>query len=229
MGTVAASIIINKVADQLHDIDHVRWPVDDLLYWLNEGQRAIAILRPEAKTVNGAVQLVAGTKQTIPAAGIRLHKITRNMGEDGTTPGRALRPVDADVLDQFNPDWHTDTADSEALNYVFDGNDPLTYYVFPPQPAADQGCVELAYSASPDDVVDVADLIDISNVFQSALLDYIMFRANTKDSDYAGKDRVAAAQYGLFLNSLGLKAAVDKAVSPNKNTAPYAQQESERK
>ena len=228
MGTVAASEIISKAAEQLHDVDHVRWTAEELLYWLNEGQRAIVILRPEAKTVNGPVQLVAGTKQMIPAKGVRLHKVTRNMGSDGTTPGKAIILIDVSVLDMYNPDWHNDTANAEVQNYVFDGNDPLTYYVTPPQPSDNPGYAEIAYTASTDDLAAVDDLIDILDIFQSALLDYIVFRANTKDSDYAGKDRVAAAQYGLFLSSLGLKGKADQTISPNRNTPPIAQEESSR-
>jgi len=188
MGTIAASAIISKAAEHLHDVDHVRWTAAELLYWLNEGQRAIAILRPEAKTINGSVKLVAGTKQTIPATGIRLHKVIRNMGADGSTAGKVIFLIDVSTLDQFNPDWHTDDSDSDVLNYMFDGNDPLTFYVF----------------------------------------DYLIFRANTKDSDYAGKDGVAAAEYGLFLSSLGLKAKSDQTISPNRNTPPIAQEESSR-
>jgi len=228
MGTIAASAIISKAAEHLHDVDHVRWTAAELLYWLNEGQRAIAILRPEAKTINGSVKLVAGTKQTIPATGIRLHKVIRNMGADGSTAGKVIFLIDVSTLDQFNPDWHTDDSDSDVLNYMFDGNDPLTFYVFPPQPETNQGYVEQAYSASPDDLDTVDDPIDILDVFQSALFDYLIFRANTKDSDYAGKDGVAAAEYGLFLSSLGLKAKSDQTISPNRNTPPIAQEESSR-
>ena len=229
MGTVLAGTIIDKVSEQIHDVLQVRWVESELLDWLNEGQRAIVILKPEAKTVNAAVVLVEGTKQTIPVAGIRLHKVIRNMGTDGLTPGNVIPIVDSAVLDAMSPGWHAAASAAAVINYTHDGNDPLTFYVTPPQPAASPGYVEMAYSAIPDACVTIADAIDISDIFEAALIDYIIYRTMSKDSDYGGQDRIAAGQYQVFQQGLGLKGQVDASVAPNKNAPPLAQVENQRK
>jgi len=47
----------------------------------------------------------------------------------------------------------TDTGAAEVQNYMYDEKDPLHYYVYPPQPAADPGYLELVYSAIPPPVI----------------------------------------------------------------------------
>jgi hypothetical protein len=225
---VAASVIIDKAAEQLHDEGYTRWTKPELLYWLNEAQRAIVMLRPAAKIASDVVQLQAGTKQSLPDDGIRLLSITRNMSSNGLTPGAAIRLTDRSILDYANPNWHSDTASSTVECYAYDANDPTRFYVYPPQPDSIPGSVEIAYSALPDECASETDTIDISEIYQSAIYEYIMFRALAKDAEYSGKNRIADSAYQMFLNQLGLKAQVDKAVSPNKTAEPHGKVENER-
>lgn len=76
MPTILASSIITKAATLLQDPTNVRWPADELLGWLNDGQREIVLQKPDAYSINEAVKLAAGTKQALPAAGIRLLAVT---------------------------------------------------------------------------------------------------------------------------------------------------------
>ena len=87
----------------------------------------------------------------------------------------------------------------------------------------------MAYSAIPDACVTIADAIDISDIFEAALIDYIIYRTMSKDSDYSGQDRIAAGHYQVFQQGLGLKGQVDASVAPNKNAPPLAQVENQRK
>jgi len=91
MGTVTAGTIISKAATQLIDISGVRWTRAELLGWLNDGLRQIVVMQPNASATRSAVQLAAGTRQTLPSGGWMLLSVYRNMGTTGTTPGRAVR------------------------------------------------------------------------------------------------------------------------------------------
>jgi len=110
MGTITAQSIINKAAIQLTDIGNTRWTRAELLGWLNDGQRQIVIMSPNATNKLTVVQLDIGTRQHIPTDGWTLLEIIRSMGTDGTKPGRAIRLTSRELLDSFNPDWHSDTA-----------------------------------------------------------------------------------------------------------------------
>lgn len=183
MGTVTAQTIINKAAVQLIDQTNIRWTRAELLAWLNDGMRQIVLIQPSASSTTVARQMVAGTRQTLPADGWLLLQIYRNMGTTGTTPGRAVRIVSRELLDNFNPNWHTATATAEVRNYIYDVQDQTAFYVYPPNTGT--GYIEINYSAQPANLTSESQVIPIFDVFQSALVDYILYRACSKDAEYA--------------------------------------------
>jgi len=205
--------IINQAAILLNDsASNVRWPKTQLLTYLNDGQREVVIFRPDASVQNSVMMLTAGnTKQSIPADGIRLIDVIRNMGS-GSTAGVPVMVIDRDILDTQIPTWHSDDASSSIKHYTFDPKDPETFYVYP-QPAASVH-LEIVYSVPPADCDVVGDNISISDIYTNALLDYIMYRAFSKDTEYANPNK-AANYYQMFRQSLGLKAQIDMTTDPN--------------
>lgn len=223
MPTITASSIVGRATTILQDTTNVRWPQDELLKWLNDGQREIVLLKPDAYSKVETVTLVAGTKQTLPAAGVMLLDVVRNMGTDGSTPGRAIRLVDREIMDAQNATWHADSASSSVIHYIYNPNAPKTYYVYPPQPSSNFGQVEIIYSASPSDVT-INQTVTIDDIYANALLDYILYRAYSKDADYAGNAQRAVVHYQAFMASLGQKAQMELLEDPNakSNAGPFA-------
>ncbi len=195
-----ASTIISDAARILQDDTNVTWPQAELLSWLNAGQREIVLGKPDAYVKNESVQLVTGTKQTIPAAGNIFMKLTRNMGADGTTPGRVILPIPLQVLDEQNPDWHKATPAVVAQHSGYDERDKKHFYVFPPQPTT-PGYVEIIYSVTPPDAT-LNGEIALSDLYQSALLDYVLYRAYSKDAEYARNDAKAQSYYQAFIGHI---------------------------
>ncbi len=155
MGTITASSIIGRSEVTLQDTTNTRWPFQELLDYLNDGQREVVLQKPEANIVNASQQLtINSAKQTIPSGGIVLIDITRNMGVDGTEPnaGRAIRITSKEILDAQQPGWSYATNSLGYIqHYVFDPRDPKTYYVYPKAPSSAH-FVEMIYSAAPTDV-----------------------------------------------------------------------------
>lgn len=218
MGTLTAQSIIDKAEATLFDDTNVRWAAAELLGHLNDGQRELVALKPDANSVNAVLALVAGTKQAVPTGGVQLLKAVRNMGLDGSTPGRAITPASMETLDRMRPGWHTDTADDEVRHYLFDPRDPKTFYVTPPQPAT-PGRIEVVYAATPADVA-LGDPITIDDIYATALYYFILARAHSKETPGADVGK-AAGYYNLFLGMLGLKA---KGEDRSFARAPRAQQ-----
>lgn len=212
MGTVTAKTIIDKAAIQLIDIAGVRWTRAELLEWLNDGMRQIVLIQPSASSTTVSMLLSAGTRQTIPADGWLLLQIYRNMGTNGTTPGRAIRIVSREVLDGFNPNWHTDTAKAEVRNYIYDVQDQLAFYVYPPNTGTQY--IELNYSAQPANLTAESQAIPIFDVFQSALVDYILFRACSKDAEYAPGLALASGYMQTFTTAITGKANAETVNDP---------------
>ena len=63
--------IFTRVADTLQDVGNVRWTSAELLRYLNDGRRELAINKPDIYSEHSSVALVAGTKQSIPSDGNR--------------------------------------------------------------------------------------------------------------------------------------------------------------
>lgn len=185
--------IIERASQLLSDVANVRWTVDELLQWVNDGQREAVNLVPAAYPLTTTVDLVEGTRQALPSAAVKLIEITRNMA--GSTPGRAVRIVDRNIMDTENPDWHSATADATVINYVYNPEAPLQYYVYPPQPVA-PGSVEMTYGAVPADLLRSDDLT-INEGYQHSILDYVLYRAYSKDTEGSGLER-ATAHYKAF-------------------------------
>lgn len=216
MATITAQSIVDKAQIALQDVTGVRWPDAELLGWLNDGQREIVVLKPNAFVINTAIKLVAGTKQDLPSNGVQLIDIVRNMGVSGSTPGRSIRLTDQKVIDVQDPNWHQKTADAEARHFMYSPLDPKHFYVYPPQPAANQNYVEIVYGVIPDNAT-LASVISLDDIYQNALLDYILFRAYSKESELADQSKAATHQQN-YIASLTGKIKSEIGASPNTNS-----------
>jgi hypothetical protein len=182
---------------------------------LNDGQRQIVAFKPEANVTTDIVALIAGTRQTIPASGLLLLDIHRNMGTDGVTIGNAPRYVKKRDMDMERPTWHTDTAAATVKHWMYDPRDPKVYWVWPPQPAASQGQVQRSYSEAPADIdIDIDTAITLDDIYSPVLHEYIMFRAYSKETKNAGYKERAAGHWAMFLQLLGLKEQAEQKDDP---------------
>jgi hypothetical protein len=91
---------------------------------------------------------------------------------------------------------------------MFDDRDPKHFYVYPPQPAANPGYVEIIYSSAPS-AASADGNISIDDVYANALLDYILYRAYSKDADYAANNQRALGHFQAFQLSLQKKDIVE--------------------
>jgi hypothetical protein len=215
MATTQVNSILSRAATLIQDATNVRWPQDELLGWLNDGQREVVLHKPEASVKNTSVSLTSGsTKQTIPSDGILLLDVTRNMGAAGTTAGNAIRLTTREVLDAQKPTWHSDAnALGYVQHYIYDPRDPKTFYVYPKAPSG-AWFAEVVYSAAPTDC-EAGNTIQIDDIYANALLDYVLYRAYSKDAEYAANAALAVAHYQAFANAIGLKTQNDLSRNPN--------------
>lgn len=216
---VLASSIIDRVRTQLIDIGAVqRWSDAELLKWLSDGQRTICEITPASTVTRAIVSLTTGTRQALPADANMLLGVIRNINPDGVTAGRAIRVVAREMLDTYNPDWHTSTPQIVVLNFTYDVDERWNFYVYPPNTGA--GKVELTYSKTPSEIESTLDPIEVRDNYQTALFDYVMFRALQKDSDFAAGAQQAATYLGMFNATMGVSQSGTAAENPNDMLAP---------
>lgn len=216
MGTILASAIISKASIQLIDPTNVRWTQSELLGWLNSGQRQIAQVDPSAANSVAVVKLVAGARQTLPANGFMFFEAFRNMGTDGLTPGRTVRIATRETLDAYNRDWYSAAQSAVTQSYIFNSIDNKAYYVYPPSDGTNY--LEINYAATPSDVA-LTDPIGLPDIYENALLDYVLFRAFSKDTE-GGNPALAQFHFQQFSSAISADQAVQAAADANKATTP---------
>lgn len=208
--------LLTRAGDILQDQTNVRWALAELLRYLNDGRRELAIHRPDIYSYSTTVTLVAGSKQTIPGDGNRFLDAIRNVTAANAI-GRAVRVVEREILDAQLPDWHTATESTSLKHFMFDERSPKTFYVYPPAVAGHK--LEVVYSRSPVDILEASlsstTVLENEDIYSGVLLDYILYRAFSKDSEYAGNMQRAAVHYQMFANSLGIGNRKRIATSPN--------------
>jgi hypothetical protein len=221
MGSILASAIVDRAEIVLQDTTNVHWAASELLGWLNDGQREIALAKPDACVVTKSVLLTAGTRQAIGAGtttdAVMLLKVVRNMGIDGSTPGPVVRIVPGEMLDANRPNWHLEGGVAAVTNVVFDPRAPKQFYVYPPSNGS--GYVEVMYSAVPATVGSLATAITVDDIWANALMDYVLYRAYSKP--YVADPARAMAYYTAFAQALGINNQNIAANNPNLEEAPF--------
>ena len=201
--SVTVQSVIDRVQTTLQDTTGVRWPVvSELVLWVNDAQREVALLKPDASAKNETVTLTTGTKQSIPTGGNRLLRAVRNMSAASNGTGkRSVRLVSREVLDAQTPDWHDPTVTGDAAHtniikhYIYDEANPRNFYVYPG--VSGNSYLEIIYSANPSTVTQ-SDNLDIPDIYANAVMNYVLYMAYMKDAEYAGNSQRAANHYQLF-------------------------------
>ena len=219
---VTVQSVIDRAQTVLQDTTGVRWPVvDELVLWINDAQREIALLKPDASATNTTVTLAAGTKQDIPSGGNRLLKVVRNMSNTVANSGvgkRSVRLVDREVLDAQTPDWHDSTVAGDAAHtnivkhYIYDEVNPRNFYVYPG--VSGDAYVEIIYSSNPATVTQ-GDNLSIPDIFANAVMNYVLYMAYMKDAEYAGNAERASSHFQIFTTSVTGKGQIDAITNPN--------------
>lgn len=204
------SDIILRVNDLVQD-DGIRWPEEEVIRWINDAQNEIIQLRPDANPItvpdfNPAEQSL----QTLPPGGIRLLDVPRTTHDTG---GDAVREVDRAILDDQLPSWHRSTAEvnGEIMNYTFDPSRPREFYLYPQPSEATR--LEVVYSAKATRVTTPTEELDLPDIYMSPIVDYVAYRAFSKDADYAANQERAIDHRQTFYTSLGATAAVNSGES----------------
>lgn len=221
MATATVGDIITR-ADVILQDNNVRWPLSELLYWLNDAYRAIVMQRPDSNMKSGTFTCAVGTRQVLTKSGgggfpeaLRLRSVVRNLAGSR----RAVRLIQQAVLDDQRPGWHAETGSVDVQHYVYDPLNPTEFLVYPPATAAAQ--LEVVYSSVPTQHVIAegsikasTEVIKLPDIYVNPILDYILYRAYAKDSEYAANAQRASGHFQAYSAALGAGVQADAASSP---------------
>lgn len=222
MATVKVVDLIARAQTLLVDTTATRWAATELQYWLNDSYREILNLKPDSNSLSGTFTCVSGYRQNITttfATANRLLEVIANKAATSTKKG--VRLISRTSLDTDRPGWYNETASVNVQLYMYDPRFATEFMVYPPATTAAQ--LEVVYNVVPSphtltsvQLVDPTntEVIRVSDSYANAILDYILYRAYTKDADQPNNAARAVAHYQAFQNSLGVRLQTERAIQP---------------
>ena len=210
--TVGDIITRFRILAQDEDSSSYRWLDSELVRWINEGYSRIVALRPDATATRKTVTLVDGPFQAFDAIGISdaysIIDVTRNVYPSKS----AIRFIDRQDLDYNIPDWHSEAQSSTIERWSMSKDVPREFVVYPP--AISGSTIEIVYAADPGQHNPASssvgtDQIKLADSYSPILLDYVAYRAYSKDADDSINAGRATAFASSFMAGLGVKNDAD--------------------
>jgi hypothetical protein len=210
--TITAQDVIDQAREITRDTSGAVLTDARGIAWVNDAQRTVAVVRPDAYSEVAVVQLSQASKQTLAATRRRVLGITRNMGADGLTAGNAISgPVPQETLDLFDRSWHQ-TSGSEVLDYVYNLETPTVWYVRPFVNGT--WYVEGRFALEPTDATATTDVLTVQPVYAPALIEWVVYRRFSQDAETTPNFQRAGRHFQNFFSILGAKTQADLAVDP---------------
>lgn len=208
-----ANDYILDAAELYGDTGYDRIEETTWIKYLNAAVRALILVRPDAGAVTESVQLVAGVKQTLPAAALRLLDISRNMGTDGATAGKIVTISKRAHIDYSNLLWPAATGATYVDNYAYNSKVPRLFYTTPPVHAVTNVYVEMTTSQLPAAMTVVGSDDGIEDVFFEPIGQYLLWKAYSADDEGVEFEK-ARAYFGNFMQLLGVELESSKDAGP---------------
>jgi hypothetical protein len=221
--------LITEVRRTIHDsVATFRWTDVELIDYCNAAIRQTVAFLPEANTVQTIhdTGAVLASRQVLPSGGIKFIKAARNYADDGTTPQGVIRYAEKDALDTYTPGWEFDaTAKADGANFFehfcHDPREPKAFYLYP-APAVINKKLAISYSAVPTAHTAVGDTFALADEYINAAVQYITYRALTKESRHTLPTEYRQELWDNYLKALGLFRRSSAQVSPESNAPPEA-------
>mgnify|MGYP001090395433 CR=1 FL=1 len=195
-----------EIIEQAHLIlqdDGTRWSPAELYLWIDEAQRFVAKVVPEALAAQATVTLATGAEQTLPDDGVFLFRVLH----DGS--GYIPRQTTKRGMDVISPNWHKETASSSIRQYMMDDYEPRRYWVYPPNNGAS---ATIEYQRKPAPIVGDTTALSCADHFFTAVLDYVLYRAYDKDAEDAVNKALSESHYNRAISHLGITPRAAKQV-----------------
>jgi hypothetical protein len=222
MATVKVVDLLAKVQTLLQDTTGVRWPLLELQGWLNDSYRDTLTLRPDSNTLLGVFTCVAGPRQNVTSTFADAERLIGVLRNTATTSKKgAIALASRSSLDSALRNWYAETQTVDVELYMFDPRTPKEFLVYPPATTAAR--LEVAYAQVPsphtltsEQLANAAttETIRIADGFANALVDYVLYRAYSKNTESTTNAAKAGAYFQSFQGALGIKGQSEAASQP---------------
>ena len=160
--------VLYQASITLNDAQSVRWPLPELLSWLNAGVREIVVAKPDANSKTVELAMATGTVQTLAEDHYALVRVIRNLTNvANATPrvgGASITPTKRHVLDASYPGWQNPTVlpyTKEVSHVIQDDAEARTFYVVPGNNGT--GLIEAVVSVMPNNIATPANPLALAS------------------------------------------------------------------
>lgn len=196
--TTARELLEDYVQEQLNDANGESWSLTELLTYLNDGLQVMTQYVPREFTTVVTQTLVAGAKQDLPAQGLFIIEVLAAVDSDDSYLDVPFE-TSKQNLSLGNASWRQ-AAPGVTEEWAKDPQDPTIYWVSPP--AVNNAKLEIEFVQRPA-TLNINGVLTISKPYEAALADYVLHRAFSKDTDYAGNGGLASLHWNKFLTGVG--------------------------
>lgn len=208
MANITCKELIDGVQQtQLNDVEKITYTEALLLSALNQALVLLVLVRPDASAAFHTLACAEGTRQVLPADGLRLLKVVRNIKPDGK-PGRIVNLVNQHDLDAADPDWHSGTPKQIIKEYMFDERSPTSFYIYPP--AIEGTKLDIEYSKHPGQMTSLQQELPVSDIYRQPLQEFILYKLLSGE----GGQGQGMQHYNNGMALLGGKVTGDRYVAP---------------
>lgn len=190
-----AEDVIGRCRVHLKDtVGAKRWPDSELWLWLQDGVDLIGDHFPAESSVFEVITLVGSSRQVVPEHWRTLVRLERNVG------GREIRRVvryASTVMALLGRQV------GEVKEYWQDDASNTEFWVWPIPEAGQK--VEAYGSIRQPVITGAADKLVVPDSYRSALVDYVMSGALSKDVEYADNVSLASTWAQSFTQKTGIK------------------------
>ena len=206
------SSITNRAGKILKDANHVRWTAAELLLWYNDAVRDTVQFDTAANAKHATPILIAGARQSLPPDAVALIDVIGNINTDGSQ-GAQIFMCERKALDAFMPKWQSTSQKTVIQNAMYDPKDRKTFYVYPPVAAGTK--IELVHSYLPNEATDAnSDDIALDPQYFTPLLDYVLWRAFSKDSENPASKARAESHSSAYQSAISAIINIRNGISP---------------
>lgn len=187
--TFTVNDVVERVKRQFGDESAVQVTVDDMKRWINDGQREIVNKNPILKTI-ARTDIVSG-QGNYKFTGLNILSI-----QSMRYSGQPLKYMSFADADEFitSQDPNKNTKGTPTIWYEWSGE--VTLYPTPVENLT-QG-LTLYYTAAPNEVSSLSDVLTIPNTYFTAIVQYVLQQAYELDEDWEASNQKA----GQFQNSI---------------------------
>lgn len=210
--------VFREAAVITNDDAFSRWTLPKLNQFLNAGIDDIALYKPNAVEVTKTMPMVEGVYQELTPPDFALIRVLRN------ADGAVVTEIKREIMDSMVPGW----ADPDIYPFaaavqhtITDAAEPDSFRVFPGNTGS--GHLIVVVATKPAHLADGADplnintfdaVVPLSDIYRQSLVNYVISKCFTVDSEAPGSAARAQAHYALFANALGIKFTMETTANP---------------